>query len=501
MPGRFHGFVRPVRIHPVPGAPHSFGLSRLPKGEGMPPYAHKLQFAIDAGACDQFTQGPGQLYARPRCLATGKLPDVSTVTLLDPASGQNGRPLLNFSSASLKYPRVRVRNSRTTQFSLWAPTAVSSNMFIAEMGLDLNSYPGLYIYQGGSAAVAWRSDAASQLTQAWTVATRSQDLLRGVASDKSGNFGCVVAHCDPVAQNIWLRRNGYPIPIVINHTGAPSYGWPNSPTAGVVDDYWIGSRAGSSLFYSGKLAGHYVYCDLTTDEALEIEAWLNDRWAFSTVPKLLFHMVAGDATGSGGSAITGITERVNGIAGATTGTMPKLKTSGLNGLPTLEYDANYSLKFPGVTLPGAHTYVLVSKRTSSAYEFAEHGADTNSNDGSFIYAGGTGMMAVRRTNLYNATDSNFASTSGVWYTRLTSFWGGNTGVMALRNDNFVSGGTPTAGGPLLFDVTADLWVGSRGGSALHMRGEIAELRIYEGGLNFYQASTIMDELKATYGHY
>ena len=116
---------------------------------------------------------------------------------------------------------------------------------------------------------------------------------------------------------------------------------------------------------------------------------------------------------------------MNAAVSTDSGNNPKVKFSGINGRRTLNYDAAKIASWNATIAAGSVTFASVAKRTnaSSNWFFMEHGEDTASNSGCYMYEEGTGAMGLRQGGQTSFgvpnVKADWRGSSGTWYTRIT----------------------------------------------------------------------------------
>lgn len=229
---------------------------------------------------------------------------------------------------------------------------------------------------------------------------------------------------------------------------------------------------------------------------------------FGLAKKPGLYIDAGRALGANGSASSQVRNDANGATHTDIGNNPKVKFAGLNGRRTLDYDASKFVLLSATVAAGSVTLVTVAKRTnaSSNWFFMEHGSDTASQSGCYMYEQGTGVMGYRQggqTAFGNATTAaNWQLSSGTWYTRITRCDHGGQVFTARVNGTAVA---ITAGVPSNWGTatghTSGFYLGRRGAGGLDFRGECAFAAMYNGYLTDAECALVEELLRRRFKHY
>ena len=146
-----------------------------------------------------------------------------------------------------------------------------------------------------------------------------------------------------------------------------------------------------------------------------------------------------------------------------------------NSRKTVNFDGtNDTVTIPNFSCNSEMSIFVVSNCGSSL--FIEQSTDSNSNDGFYIYGGGTGMFRIRRSSAASFTVSNnwlsggYSIASGVNSTGLDLLTYINGTQQSFTQDYRASFSNSY--------VTNTLYIGSRGASSTWTTGPIAEIIIY-----------------------
>lgn len=218
---------------------------------------------------------------------------------------------------------------------------------------------------------------------------------------------------------------------------------------------------------------------------------------------------AGRSLGADGSASTQIRNAANGATHTDTGNNPKVKYAGLNGRKTLNYDASKFVLLSATVAAGSVTLITVEKRTNAStnWFFMEHGTDTASQAGCYMYGNsGTGTSGFRQggqTAFANATTAaNWTLTAGVWYTRITRC--DHTNQLFKFRVNGTDVPTTIGGGSAWGTATghtSNFYLGRRGSGGLDYRGECAFAAMYSGYLSDAECARVEELLRRRFKHY
>lgn len=217
---------------------------------------------------------------------------------------------------------------------------------------------------------------------------------------------------------------------------------------------------------------------------------------------------AGRSIGTDGAASTSILNSVNNSSSSDIGINPKIKYNGLNGKKTLNYDANKRAIVTCTVSAGSVTLIAVTKRTnaSSDWFFMEHGIDTASASGCYMYEEGTGSMGFRQGGQtafgVPSSQASWRASAGTWYTRITRCnHGAQTFNTRLNGTNLAtSNGVPSNWGTAVGHLS-NFFLGARNGAILNFRGECAFALMYNGYLTDAQCELVEKLLRLRFKHY
>lgn len=194
-------------------------------------------------------------------------------------------------------------------------------------------------------------------------------------------------------------------------------------------------------------------------------------------------------------------------AQAVTLNRPSYPSGRIGGLPAVLFDGtNDGLQVASMTLPVSLTIFAVfdQDNTNQKWFLIEHSADTNFNNGMFLYAA-TPYYAVRRnpdSNTHGVTGLPFYSTSARQLSFLADTTLSPSGAIARY---WLNGSplTPDAGSGTTVpntEVTTTLNIGARnGGASVQFDGAMGEVIIYNRPLGTTERQTIETYLKTKWG--